>query len=140
MAGEERGGGHMGGMFGINIDIGHCGHDCREHYIPLLGGIFVYSNFNALEYVDLLRQGFESSFETGGHIGAFGIGAGEFECYDMFYHFLGRLSVYEKIGDVDVARVGDFDVERRAFYKSRGRKPCDLPHGGVVGHRRCVSV
>lgn len=86
VSGQQRGGGYMGRMLGVDLDIGHRGHHGGEHHIPALGGIGVDAHFYAPEHGDLrgeLQQGVAEGF---GHAAALLRGASKLECDNMLYH------------------------------------------------------
>ena len=80
-------GSHVGGMLGIGGDVGHGGHDGGEDDVPVLGGILVQGDFDALEDVDLLGQGVEGGLETQGSLATQLVAALELEHYDMLDHY-----------------------------------------------------
>lgn len=89
MACEERSCGHMGRMLCIYVDIGHCRYNGCEHHVPLLGRIFVDTDFHAFKYVNLGRQGEKRVLESGCYLKALFWSACELEHYNMFYHCFG---------------------------------------------------
>ena len=89
MTGQKRSGGHVGGMLGVDVDVGHRGYNGGEHYVPLFGRILVDTHFHAFEYVDLRRKGEKCIFESGCYIKALFGSACELEHYNMLYHCFG---------------------------------------------------
>ena len=78
--------GHVSGMLGIGGDVGHGGNDGGEDDVPVLGGILVQGDFDALEDVDLLGQGVEGGLETQGGLATQLVAALKLEHYDMLDH------------------------------------------------------
>lgn len=86
VSGQKRGGGHMGGMTRVDIDVGHCGDDGSEYHIPSLGGILVDTDLHRLEYINLLRQCQERILETASDSKTLLGSTVQFECYNMLDH------------------------------------------------------
>ena len=76
----------MGWMTRVDIDVGHCGDNGSEYYIPCLGGILVDADFHRLEYVNLLRQRQERILETASDSKTLIGSTVKFECYNMLDH------------------------------------------------------
>ena len=83
---DDGGSGNVGRMLGIDGDIGHGGDDGGEDDVPVLGGILVQGNFDALEDFDLLGQGVEGGLETQGGLATQLVAALKLEHYDMLDH------------------------------------------------------
>ena len=83
---DDGGSGDVGRMLGVGGDIGHGGNDGGEDDVPVLGGILVQGDFDALEYVDLLGQGVEGGLETQGSLAAEFVAALELEPDNVLDH------------------------------------------------------
>jgi len=76
----------MGGMLGIGGNVVHRGNDGSEDDVPVLGGILVEGDLNALEDIDLTGESFKGCFESQGGLATQLVTALELEHYYMLGH------------------------------------------------------